>query len=406
VIVVDDFNSIENNIMKQKLLLLIFFLGSLLVQGQTDYAILIKSKITSPSIWPDNDYTGLHQISVGMNSCSIIFQAENYKDDLYCFFYVTGNPTKIDFMEVLGGSPTCGQITRTIPYNKDTFSYSSFAGCLANAEIMSLHITRPDSSPKCKEDPITLNNGWNWKYKFDNGAWDNLPTQFQEQTSITFKIKDLPGYVSQSNVHFKAGYEKYKQYTNTVSYAIIGCSPELAEKKPTAKSVECNNTATGSVTLKFESLLKKDDQFLFNLIRVDPAAPNTGPTTSITASEKETENKSYTWDKIAAGTYIIKYQAQSKFDNGKIVGSSAIVTDPFTIENKEELTFKTTAIQPKCNGDLGSIEISVTGGTSPYFYILDNGIKTPLTKNPDTINGVTDGDHTVIVLDSFGCTEN
>ncbi|WP_202703272.1 SprB repeat-containing protein [Flavobacterium sp. UGB4466] len=392
--------------MTKKLPLILFFLGSLFAYGQTDYGILIKSKITSPSVWPSNDYSGLHQITAGMNSCSIDFLEDNYKNDLYCFFYVTGNPTKIDFMEVLGGSPTCGQITRTIPYNKDTFKGWFFSGCLANAEIMPLHITRPDSNPKCKEDPITLNNGWNWQYQFDSEGWKNLPVQFQEQPSITFKIKDLPGYNSQANVHFIAGYEKYGQYTNTVTYTIIGCSPELAEKKPTANSVKCNNTATGSVTLKFESPLKKDDQFLFNLYRVNPVAPDTGFIKSIKASEKETENKTYTWEGIAAGTYTIKYQAQSKFDNGQIVGSSAIVTDSFTIENKDQLTFRTTAIQPKCSGDPGSIEISVTGGTSPYFYILDNGIKTPLTKNPDTINGVTDGAHTVTVLDSHGCIEN
>ncbi|WP_264529652.1 hypothetical protein [Flavobacterium sp. N502540] len=394
--------------MTKKLLLLIFFLSNLLVQGQNDYAILIKSKITSLSVWPDNDYSGLHQITAGMNSCSIIFQTDNYKDDLYCFFYVTGNPTQFEFMETLGGSPICGQITRTIPYNKETFSYSSFAGCLANAEIMSLHITRPDSSPKCKEDPITLNNGWNWQYKFDNGAWDNLPPEFQEQPSITFKIKDLPGYNSQSNVHFKAGYEKYKQYTNIVSYTIIGCSPELAEKKPTTTAVECSNTATGSVTLKFMSPLKTDNKFLFNLFRANPVAPGTGFIKSIDASEEETKNKTYTWNGIAAGTYTIKYQAQSTSDTGDKVGLSAIVTDVFTIEEKTPLTFTATAVMPNCSTDPKGILITASGGTPPYYYLLNGE---PLAQkhaftNPYTIPITTDGDHKVIVLDSFGCTEN
>jgi hypothetical protein len=392
---------------KKKLLFFIFFLANLFVHGQTEYAILVKSKITSNSVWPGNDYNGLHQITTGTNSCSINFFEENYKDDLYCFFYVTGNPNELSFTEILSGSPICGQIKRTTPYNKDNFSYWYFGGCLANSEIMAIHIPelqKGETNSKCNEDIITLKNGWNWRYKLADGAWQDFPTQFQQQTSISFKIKDLPGYSNQLQVHFQAGYET--QYTTIRTYTIIGCSPELVDKKPITSNVKCSNESSGSATLQFKTELKDNQEFLFNLFVYNTDLKDFAFLSSASALKKDIDNNIYTWNNIAHGTYFIKYQAQTNTDTNDRVGSSAIKTDSFIIEDVQPLTFNLTGIQPKCSTDKGGVLITVKGGTPPYYYILNNETKKLLMKNPDTITLPKDGDHKVIVVDTNNCIEN
>ena len=54
-------------------------------------------------------------------------------------------------------------------------------------------------------------------------------------------------------------------------------------------------------------------------------------------------------------------------------------------------------IQPHCSGNGGSIEISVTGGTTPYVYSWDSG------QVSEDISGLTPGDYQLTVLDGAGC---
>jgi len=54
-------------------------------------------------------------------------------------------------------------------------------------------------------------------------------------------------------------------------------------------------------------------------------------------------------------------------------------------------------IQPHCSGNGGSIEVSVTGGTTPYVYSWDSG------QVSEDISGLTPGDYQLTVLDGAGC---
>ncbi|MFW0736265.1 hypothetical protein [Flavobacterium sp. T12S277] len=392
--------------MNKKLLLFIFLLGSLFVQGQTEYAILIRSKINPRSVWPPGDNDGNHYISAGVNSCSIDFYGQNDNAYKYCFFYITGNPTELVFNEIMSASQICGSIRRTSVYNKDTFSGWFFSGCLANSQIMPIHITQPDTNLKCNEDPITLRNGWNWQYKLDNGQWTDFPPQFQEQGLITFKIKDLPNYTNQSIIRFQTGYQT--QFTNIVTYNIIPCSPKL--DNTSAPNLTTCSYSNGSVTFTFSRPLEtaKGEKFLFNRVPVGNGNPS-----SATSNDPEVEKisaLSYKWNNIPVGRYDFKYQTQ--FGNNTPSTPSTITT--FEIKQNTALTFWATAIQPECSGDRGFIEINAAGGTSPYYYILDdetevvNGQTVPKKigfSNGHKIPITTDGGHKVIVVDNSDCIE-
>ncbi|WP_291286256.1 hypothetical protein [Flavobacterium sp.] len=401
--------------MNKKLLVFLFFLTSLFVQGQNEYGLLIRSTMNSKT---PGTMTTRYTIE-GRKTEVLVFSTRNIQPLIsqemvqYDFFY-TKDINELYFLALeqkTNGQVNCSK-EYTIPYNPAVSTQENFGGCVGNSVAWTIHLKQPSSNNLCADDVVTLTNGWDWQYQYDATGWKPMPSQFQGKRSITFSLKDIGGYDGKSQIFFQAGYKT--QFTNTVFYSIIGCSPELEEKKPTAIAVECSNTPTGSATLKFKTGLKAGNKLLLNLFHANPVAPDTGFITSIYASENEVSNKTYTWKGIAAGTYKIKYQAQSTSDSGEKVGLSAIVTDPFTIDEKTPLTFWATAIPPECSGNRGFIEIHAAGGTTPYYYILDN--------QTEVINGQTvpkknefsgthqipitlDGGHTVKIVDKFNCEE-
>ncbi|WP_264523523.1 hypothetical protein [Flavobacterium sp. N502536] len=197
-------------------------------------------------------------------------------------------------------------------------------------------------------------------------------------------------------------------YSNVVNYYIIPCSPTLAATSdPNLTTCSYSN---GSVTFTFSRPLEtaKGEKFLFNRVPVGNGNPS-----SATSNDPDIEKisaLSYKWKNIPVGLYNFKFQTQ--FGNGTPSTPSTIST--FEIKKNTALTFWATAIQPECSGDRGFIEISATGGTSPYYYILDdqtevvNGQTVPKKirfSNGDKIPITTDGGHKVIVVDNSDCIE-
>mgnify|MGYP000197162666 CR=1 FL=1 len=77
------------------------------------------------------------------------------------------------------------------------------------------------------------------------------------------------------------------------------------------------------------------------------------------------------------------------------------VTDVFTVNNiTGDFAVTTTSIGTICNGDQGSIDLTATGGTSPYTYQWSNGQTT------EDITAITAGSYDVTVTDNVGCMIN
>ena len=93
------------------------------------------------------------------------------------------------------------------------------------------------------------------------------------------------------------------------------------------------------------------------------------------------------------GTYAVTVTD----DNGCTESLSETLTEPAVLSLTE------THVDVLCNGDAtGSIDLSVTGGTTPYAYAWDNSAAS-ITQ--DISNLVADS-YAVIVTDDNGCTEN
>lgn len=247
-----------------------------------------------------------------------------------------------------------------------------------------------------------------WEYSTDGANFikTNVNTAFnQNYDFIKANFPALNNYYG--NIYFRALIDWDPNttddniYSNVVNYNVISCSP-LLNGNPIAAEVRCNNESNGSVTLNFKTDITSNQKLLLNLFK------DNNFMTHKFVTPAEIVNKSFTWTGIAAGSYIIKYQAQTSTDNNTLVGSMPITSPSFTIENVTPLTFTVTPIQPACVDDKGKIQVSASGGTAPYFYVLDN----ESLANRHSFAGVyiipdelPEGDHTVIVVDSRDCIE-
>ena len=99
-----------------------------------------------------------------------------------------------------------------------------------------------------------------------------------------------------------------------------------------------------------------------------------------------------TFFNLGPDTYIMVVQD----GNGCIVGSVMNVTEPAPVQNTVVYYDET------CVGNDGQIEFTVSGGTVPYSYSIDNGATTSATP---VFSGLTGGTYKYLVADNNGCSD-
>ncbi len=95
---------------------------------------------------------------------------------------------------------------------------------------------------------------------------------------------------------------------------------------------------------------------------------------------------------LASGSYTITV----KDANGCTTTTGATVTIPTAV------TASSSKADPLCNGQLGSMTVTFSGGTPGYECSLDNGSFAPCT-SPATFDNLGAGSHTVAVRNSNAC---
>jgi len=386
--------------MKKKLFFFIFFLGSLLVHGQTEYGVLIRSTMnlkTPGSMTTRYTIEGRKDELLRFSTRNILPTSQAVVVQ-YDFFY-TRDVNELYFIALeQNGSGQVNCVKEyTIPYNPTTSNQENFGGCIGNSNAWTIHLTQPSANNVCSNDVINLNNGWNWEYQYDSNGWKTFPSLFQGKRSISFKLTDIDGYDGKSQIFFRAGYQS--QFTNIVTYNIISCSPDL--RATSSPNITFCNYGNGEVTFTFSRPLANGEKYLFNRNLV-----GNGFVTSSTSNDAEVEKispLSYKWKNIPPGNYEFKYQTQFGTNNP----STLSAVSNFTITPRAPLTFTATAVQPVCSTDKAGILITASGGSNSYFYLLDDE---PLTQkhpftNPYTISITTDGDHKVTIVDEYDCIE-
>ncbi len=141
----------------------------------------------------------------------------------------------------------------------------------------------------------------------------------------------------------------------------------------------------------------------------------TGTATSVATSCSGVSNGSITVN-ITTGNTPYQYsldggasQASNIFTNVSAGAHSVVVTDAagcisapinVTVATGAGVSGSATSSATSCNGAAnGSVTATATGGTAPYQYSLDGGV----FQGAAIFNGVSAGNHTVIIRDAVGC---
>ena len=368
-----------------------FFITTVIVQGQTKYGVLVKTTLFPNMGW--DGHAGSHTVSIGSMS---INKSTNFKDVAvieYDFFNITGNPTIISCVggTIESDDGTDCNTSRSIVYNKDTFIYDGFYGCIASSEIIGIYLKQPADTKICKEKTITLSHGWNWQYSYDAEPWSDFPSAFQARTSVSFKLTDLPNSDGKKKINIKTGYSPY--FSDVITYDIIPCSPNIVGD-PVKVNTLCSYSNDGQVTFTFDRDIAENEHFKFNIFDdTDGRLVD-----DVDVYPAGFPDRKFTYSGLAKGQYFLRYQTFIGTQETSTADSA-----PFTISNPPVFNFQVLESPPYCHDDFGTINISPAGGTSPYYYKINTDPEVEFT-TAITIQKKS-GDYSIKVRDSKNCID-
>ena len=155
--------------------------------------------------------------------------------------------------------------------------------------------------------------------------------------------------------------------STTSSITITGPTAALSSSVSSVTNIACRNLPSGAITLN--------------------VAGGTSPYSYLWSNGSTSQNVSG----LAAGTYSVTV-TDSKGCTSQL---SSTLTQPAAILSGNAVVSQ----QVNCfSGNNGAVNLSVSGGTSPYTFIWSNGQTT------EDIGGLTSGTYTVTATDANGCT--
>jgi hypothetical protein len=402
------------------LTILALVFGVVYGHGQ-DYGYLIKTEIVGfyhannsiVDVYTSNGYEG------GVNYMATV----DTEGDIYYDFISIAN----DFEDVtvgveahaveLGNYPDCDFIEdfQATPndFNDHGIYYSG--GCNFYFDIYPLHVNEPSISEKeiCLSDEITLERGYEWQYSYDGVEWFHFPQNLNVPTP-TFVLSDLLGETQEPLVKFRTGYDG--NYTNIVTYDIIGCSPTLLNLTPHKTS--CVGANDGSFTMTLDKDPDEGEALFVAVYKQNLNNPDIYDELSGNASTAfengnqlvDNGDQTFTYPhQLIEGNYKIKFQTypegeEEEADTDDSWNSLELSTDFFTVEDPDQVTFNLQKLNDVyCHGGSdGRIQIEAEGGSEEgkYQYRVNNeGDWADFDNNSDThiLSGLEEGDYTIAV---------
>lgn len=282
-------------------------------------------------------------------------------------------------------------------------------------------IAMADDSALCVGDSVTLTGAGGISYTWNNGAVDGMALLPASDTTVfTVTGTDVNGCVNTDSI--KVTVHTYPVVTANVSDTLICLGDSVVFSGSGALTYTWDNGVTdGIITTTLEGLL------VYTVIGDDgngctdtaQVTVNTlsGPKLSISGTNPTCAGScngmavveiisgvgpfGYDWDDaydqktdtamiLCSGTYTVTVIDSA---NGCATNESINLVEPLPITITSLVTNETL-------GSDGAIDITVTGGTSPYTYDWSN------SATSEDITGLTPAIYTVVVTDSMGCVDS
>lgn len=449
--------------MKTKSLHIILLLFSMVSFSQHTYLFKYKasfsSAVTSNALYFENTITtnAGELFSVNLTRPSVVnideFKIVTFTDE------ITTVTSKGRF------SPGFVVGCNNVAYNTDSMS---FDGCMLGAQLITATFSPMDCLNKSIEefnlikieDFKTINNygatgnelkscepqslnistycsHYALEYKIpSNSEWEELLPYGNNPSIVEISQSDFTGLQLEENLQIRVRYMSLKGETNsnaysgTLSYKVVGCSPQLL-KPVVAQKTSCSYKNDGGFTLNFDRNLNSEELVMTLYDGTDDSLIYDQEFTSTLTNNSGVY--SYIWNKpLDAGSYRVKYQTHTGtggIDEADDTWKSLEFSDSFTIAPATPVDFQVTgsADQNCFKINDGYIDISATGegnriflyqltkdGVIQFFYgtswvkyeggDIDNETWFPFTNAQTTrINKLNKGTYSVKVRDSKKC---
>ncbi|MCD0469153.1 hypothetical protein [Flavobacterium sp. JAS] len=384
---------------KLYILFFILYFGTNMIWSQTEYGLLFISDIDARE--EQEQTVGIHQIQ--FDNDMLAFYPNSYFTPIQAqedFFYVSPNLTTRKIYFNFNSDHRGCFITENPVFDIDLQNNSNngsevyFTGCFATTVPYLIHLFQPTNAKNCVEQLIDLHHGWNWQYSYNGINWSDFPSEYQDQRSISFKIKELTGYEDKTKIFFRTGYKT--KFTNTVTYDIIPCSPNLVGE-PLKVNTLCSYSNDGKVTFTFDRDIANNERFSLNIFDITiPTKPRLVDEINIYSTGFP--DRKFTYSGLAKGDYFLRYQT--------FIGAQETSTadsPPFTISNPSVFSFRALESAPNCHDDFGTINIIPSDGTPPYYYKINTDPEIEFT-TAITIQKKS-GDYSIKVRDSKNCID-
>ncbi len=389
--------------MSKKLLYIILLLYSMVSFSQHTYLFKYKasfsSAVTSNALYFENTITtnAGELFSINLTRPSVVnideFKIITFTEE------ITTVTSKGRFSP--GFVVGCNNVTN----NSDSMS---FVGCMLGAQIITatfspigcLNINIQEFKLIKIEDFKTINNYgatgnelkscepkslnistncsyYALEYKIpSNLNWEELLPYGNNPSIVEISQSDFAGLKVGENLQIRVRYTSLKSETNTnaysgtLSYKVVGCSPQLLKPVITQKT-SCSYKNDGGFTLNFDRNLNSEELVMTLYDGTDDSLIYDQEFTSILTNNSGVY--SYTWNKsLDAGSYRIKYQIHTDtggIDEADDTWKSLEFSSPFTIAPAMPVNFEVTdsANQSCFEINDGYIDIRATGESSRAF---------------------------------------
>lgn len=248
---------------------------------------------------------------------------------------------------------------------------------------------------------------YKWKYSTDG----NIFSEFGEPTIgngvLPTDLRDLLGNNYEGNLFIKAdisydGGENYTDHTNAITYAIIGCSPQLIPPI-TPHQTTCPGANDGSFTMTLDRNLEDGEELVVSVYNVNNENELLEQADTTVLIDNGDDTYSYRFPNVLVqGEYKIKYQTHPEGDVDEPWNSLELSDESFLVEDPDPVTFTLQKLNDaRCHGGSdGRFEITASGGSEEgnYQYNVNNdGWEDFDNPNNHTLTGLVEGNYQVAV---------